>query len=277
MTTPPTKIEALLPAWQAAAFIQPTLDLLSAQTFGDFRVLVSVDQCDDETHAICQAHAERDERFRVVLQARRLGYAGNCNFLLGAADAEYVLFAFHDDLLAPTCLEALAAALEVRPQAVLSYCDVDLTHVDGTREHWVYTALEGAASRLERGRRVLMGLGQWWAPNRGLFRLAPARTIGGIKTHGAGEFSADWPWLFRLSLLGEFVRVPQTLCLKFYKPGSLSRSWAFSPAEYFEVDAALMRELWDSELTSQEKLQLAVPLANRMIAALTQPAPPAGA
>jgi glycosyltransferase involved in cell wall biosynthesis len=267
-------VEALLPAWQAAEFIQPTLDCLSAQTHKDFAVCVSVDQCDDETFAICQRHAEFDKRFRVIRQERRLGYSGNCNFLLGQSKAEYVLFAFHDDILAPEYFEKLATALDAHPQAVLSYSDVDVTHADGEREHWVYTSLEGIASRVKRGDRVMMGRGLWWVPNRGLFRLAPARTIGGLKPHGAGEFAVDWPWLFRMSLLGEFVRVPETLCFKFYKPGSLSRGWRYSEEQFFEVAAARMRELWNSDLTSEEKLKLALRLSEWMVAHQPQPRRP---
>ena len=269
-----TKVEALLPAWQAAEFIQATLDCLSAQTHPDFSVCVSVDLCDDDTHAICRRHARRDGRFRVIRQTQRLGYAGNCNFLLGQASADHVLFAFHDDILAPTYVETLSAALDARPEAVLAYCDLELTRLDGRREHCIYTALEGATSRADRGYRVATAQGHWWVPNRGVFRLAPARTIGGIKTHGAGEFSADLPWLFRLSLLGEFVRTPQTLCFKFYKPGSLSRTWAFSPQQHFELGASVMRELWTSELTSREKLALAVPLTNRLVETLRRASPP---
>jgi|SRR5579872_3818447 len=272
-----TKVEALLPAWRAAEFIQGTLDSLSAQTHADFSVCVSVDLGDDDTHAICQRHAKRDGRFRVVRQPQRLGYAGNCNFLLAEARAEYVLFAFHDDLLAPTYLEALGAALDGAPQAVLAYSDLELTRLDGRRELCVYTALEGAASRIDRGYRVATAQGHWWVPNRGVFRLAPALTIGGVKLHGAGEFSADWPWLFRLSLLGEFVRVPQTLCFKYYKPGSLSRGWAFSPEQHFEVGASILRELWTSDLNSREKLSLAIPLTNRLVETLRRTAPSAPA
>ena len=75
--SPPSSVAALLPAWQAAAFIQPTLDSLSAQTYGNFQVLVSVDLCDDGTHGICAAHAARDPRFQVWRQEQRQGYVGN--------------------------------------------------------------------------------------------------------------------------------------------------------------------------------------------------------
>jgi len=266
-------VAALLPAWQSAGFIQGTLDCLSAQTYGNLKVIVSVDQCDDTTHGICLAHASRDPRFQVVQQSQHLGYVGNCNFLLDQSDVDYVLFAFHDDILEPEYITQLAAVLDARPEVVLSYSDVQLTHANGQQEHWVFSELEKVSERVQRGMIMLRGDNKWWVPNRGLFRLSDARRINGLKTHGAGEFSADWPWLFHMSLLGEFARVPQTLCHKYYKPSSLSRSWEFSKRQFFEVRAAAMRELWTSDLTSEEKLMLTGPLANWLIKNI--PAPPA--
>lgn len=274
-----SKVTALVPAYQAAGFIQDTLDSLSAQTYPNFDVIVSVDLCEDETFRICEAHAFRDARFRVVRHDDRLGYVGNCNFLLGQALSDFVLFAFHDDVLAPEYVEKLSAVLERRPEVVMAYSDVLLTTVDGRQETWVYTALEGLVDRVQRGLKMMAMEGMWWVPNRGVFRLSEARRINGLKAHGAGEFSADWPWLFHMSLLGEFTRVPETLCFKYYKPGSLSRSWDFTFSQYFEVGAACMRELWNSALSTDEKLQVAVPLMNGLVAMrerLNQTAPQRG-
>lgn len=257
-----TKVTALVPAYQASGFIQATLDSLSAQTHSDFCVIVSVDLCDDVTYSICMWHAERDPRFRILRQRKRLGYVGNCNYLLDQADTEYVLFAFHDDILLPAYFEKLSAALDARPGAVVSYSDVLLTAVNGNQEHWVYTELNGCLDPVQRGLKMLTRQGQWWVPNRGMFRLDRARGIQGLKTHGACEFSSDWPWLFHMSLLGEFVRVPEILCHKFYKPGSLSRSWSFTDQQWLEVSASCMREIWISELPVEDKLRLAVPLMN---------------
>jgi glycosyltransferase involved in cell wall biosynthesis len=258
------KTTALLPAFQAADFIQATLDALSAQTCGDFGVIVSVDACDDNTHAICLKHAARDARFKIFKQTQRLGYVGNCNFLLDQADSDYVFFAFHDDIISPDYASQLSDALDRHPDAIMSFTDVKLTAVDGTEEHWTYTQLEGVKSPVRRGELMLASAGKWWVPNRGMFRLDRARAIGGLKAHGAGEFSTDWPWLFHMSLLGDFIRVPKTLCFKFYKPGSLSRSWKFTSHQWYEVMASCMRELWNSGLGTDAKLILSNQLFNRM-------------
>lgn len=251
---------ALLPAWQAAGFIQETLDSLSAQTHPQFQVLVSVDLCDDGTAERCEAHAARDPRFRVYRQRERLGYAGNCNALLALADTPYALLAFHDDLLAPTYVERTAAALDANPEAVVSFSDVHLTHTDGSEELWQFSALEGVTDPVQRGFTMLDDQQLWWVPNRGLFRLPLVRTIGGVKWHGAGEFSCDWPWLFHMSLLGTLVRVPDVLCYKRYQPDSLSRGWRGTSDKQLEVYASCLRELWNSPLTTPQKLALAAPL-----------------
>jgi glycosyltransferase involved in cell wall biosynthesis len=255
-----TPVTALLPAWQAAAFIQETLDSLSAQTYRDFSVLVSVDLCEDGTAERCEAHAARDPRFHVVRQDERLGYVGNCNFLMDHATTEYALLAFHDDLLAPTYIEKTAAALDADPEAVVSFSDVHLTHTDGRQKLCQFNALENVSDPVQRAFVMLDENQKWWVPNRGVFRLPLVRSIGGVKRHGAGEFSCDWPWLFHMSLLGRLVRVPEVLCYKRYQTGSLTRGWDFSQENLREVYAACLRELWNSPLTTPQKLALAGPL-----------------
>lgn len=250
---------ALLPAYRAEGFIKATLDSLSAQTYKNFNVIVSIDVCEDDTYAVCAAHAARDSRFRVLRQDRRQGYVGNCNFLLDQADADYVFFAFHDDIVVPAYVEKLCAALDAHPEAILAYSDVLVTDEErGTRGDWSFTALDGLHDPVARGRQMMKMPGRWPAPNRGLFRLRRARRIGGLRNHGAGGYAPDFPWLVHMSLLGEFVRVPETLVHKFYKTGSLSKTWAGSAAQTNAALAAGLREVWLSELTLRHKLQITV-------------------
>lgn len=260
-----SSVTALLPAWQAEEFIQDTLDSLSAQTYENFQVIVSVDLCEDETYAICTAHALRDPRFLIIKQTERLGYSGNCSFLLDEADSDYVMFAFHDDTVTPDYVTTLAAVLDARPEVIMSFSDVLYTDVNGQKEHWKFSELEGVHEPLHRGAKMLQPVDKWWIPNRGLFRLNEARQINGVKSHGAADFSADWPWLFHMSLLGEFARVPKTLCYKYRKPGSITLNMAFSQRQQYEVRAACMRELWNSKLSTEEKAILAGPLTDWLI------------
>ncbi|KAB2314083.1 glycosyltransferase family 2 protein [Betaproteobacteria bacterium SCN2] len=261
------RVAALLTAYEAGSFIQATLDALSAQACPELAILVSVDQCDDDTLALCRAHAKKDARFKVFAQTRRLGWINNSNFLLRQADADYALFAFHDDLLLPGCIEKLANELDRDPDAVLAYADLQLDRLDGSRELCTCPALDGNRDRVERAARLLAREKNWWLPAHGLFRLPLARDIGGLKHHNAGEFSADWPWLVHMSLLGTFRRVPEVLCCKTRRPDSLSPNWRFSRENWKDASAACMREIWNSRLPSDEKIAL----SGRFLQAMTRP------
>ncbi|MFC1831407.1 glycosyltransferase family 2 protein [Thermodesulfobacteriota bacterium] len=254
--TPQNRVTALVPAYEAAAFISKTLDSLSSQTLNKFDVIISVDTCKDDTHTICQKYCVNYENFRVIRQDRRLGWVGNCNYLLEQAETRYALFALHDDVLAPTYLEKLCQALDERPDVVICYSDMLVTFANGEHELQRYPELDGMQNTVLRGQKMLNKIGYWWVPYRGIFRLNQARKINGLKLHGAGDFSADWPWLFHMSLLGEFLRIPETLCYKFQKKDSHSGGWKHSPKHWHEATLACMQELWSSELTLWEKLYL---------------------
>ena len=238
-------------------FIQPTLESLSAQTWPNFTVLISVDVSEDATFDICKEHADQDPRFKVIKQTEKcLGFSGNCNFLLRLADADYVMFTPHDDLIMPDFSTKLAEQLDKYPTAIMAFPDTHLTNQNGSEEIWRFKKLEGVHSPLQRGAIMLKRPNHWWAPFRGMFRLKSAQWNCSLKPHHAGEFSVDWPWLFSLSLLGDFIRVPEILCYKRYMSDSLSRSWEFSKHQWFEVTASCMREIWLSPLPTEDKIQL---------------------
>lgn len=250
------KITALVPAYQAAPFIRRTLESLSSQTLNNFEVIISVDLCNDDTYAICKEYGATNYNFRVIGQDRRLGWVGNCNYLLGQADSDYALFAPHDDILAPNYLEKLCQVLDARPEVVLCYSDMLMQWLNGETRRRIYIELDGIQSPVLRGQKMLNRIGFWWVPYRGIFRLNQARKVNGLKLHGAEDFSADLPWLFHLSLLGQFFRVPETLCYKFQTKDHRSGNWEFSRMHWHEVTLACIQELWMSDIPLREKLSL---------------------
>jgi glycosyltransferase involved in cell wall biosynthesis len=57
-------VTVCVPAYNAAAFIAETLDSVLAQTFGDLKVLISLDRSTDDSEAICRTNALRSSRSR---------------------------------------------------------------------------------------------------------------------------------------------------------------------------------------------------------------------
>jgi glycosyltransferase involved in cell wall biosynthesis len=269
MTRAP-RVVALVPAWNASAFIRRTLDALAAQTYPHFEILVSVDLSSDDTARICQDYSRTDPRVRVLVQTERLGFVGNTRALLEAAEGEYLSWAWHDDILLPGYVQRLVPILEGNPQVVCAFTDVELHRLNGERETLVYTALEGLADPVERAKRVLWISENWWLPNRGIFRASAARRVGGFKSHWAGEYKADWPWALHMALLGEHVRVPEVLCRKYIKITSLSASWRRNRRTNAAVAWSCGREIRQSDLPRAAKVRLHLTLASVAAAFMRQ-------
>ncbi|HEV7915790.1 MAG TPA: glycosyltransferase family A protein [Albitalea sp.] len=254
------RVIACLPAWNAAAFIEPVLQSLDAQTYPNLQVLVSDDASTDTTGAICEAFARGRPRFVVHRQVVNRGWIGNVNWMLREADGVYLFFAFHDDPLEPRYVERLVEALEAAPDAVLAFTDItiDLRSAElDLVSQWCFTDLDGVGSARERLRVMTRMEGHWWIPNRGLFRQSAARRVGGLRRHLAGEHAADWPWLLHLCLLGRFVRVPEPLVRKVWRDGGLSKSWRWNPATRFAVTLAAGREIVRADLPLALRARLA--------------------
>lgn len=264
-TSETPKVVGLLPAYQAADFIERTLDALAAQTYPNFEVFASVDVCADDTAAIIRRRSERDARFRVVEQTERHGWVGNVNFLINAAEGDYFFFAFHDDTPEPDYVRLCTERLMSDDDAVLAYTDMLTTYVHGATAEHCFPLIDGIASAEERARIIISMAREWATPNRGVFRADVAKRIGGMKKHAAGEFIADWPWLLSLALEGKFLRAPGLLMNKNYMAQSLSQSWNWDIAKFNAAADLCAQLVAQSPLSAPAKKRLARDLTMRRL------------
>jgi len=236
-------VTALVPTYNGAAFISRTLDSLARQTWPRLEILVGDDRSTDDTLAIVREFAARHPHTRVLERTENLGWLRNSNDLMAHARGELMVFAFHDDVVAPTYVERLVEALHDRPTEVLSFSDMEVHEVDGRKARHGFDRLEGRATALQRGLVMIRRPDNWWVPNRGLFRASAYRRVGGIHPNEQGEYSADWTWLLHLALLGEFVRVPELLSEKHCKRGTLSKQWPHDPVQLADLRQAGVAEI----------------------------------
>ena len=249
-------VTALVPTYNGAAFIMRTLESLVAQTWPRLEILIGDDRSTDDTLAVVRRFADRHPGTRVVERDVNLGWLQNSNDLMARAEGELMFFAFHDDVVAPSYVEELVGALRANERAVLAFSDMDVHEVDGRAALHVFDELEGLRTGLERGRVMVRRPGNWWVPNRGLFRSSAFAAVGGIHPNEQGEYSADWTWLLGLSLIGEFVRVPEVLCTKYYTAGSLSKRWPHDAAQLVALRRSGIAEVRRSSLSSGRKALL---------------------
>lgn len=247
------KVTALLPCYNASGFIGRTLESLAAQTWPNLEILIGDDASKDDTLGVVRAFAAGRSDVRILERTANLGWLRNSNDLMRNAGGDFMFFAFHDDLVAPSYVEKLVGALAANPRAVMAFSDMERTELDGTLKTWVFDALDGLTSARARGLVMASRPTGWWVPNRGLFRREAFEAIGGIRPNERGEISADWTWLLHMALIGEFVRVPEVLCEKFYIKQSLSRSWTYNAEQERALRRAGRREVRLSRLGAADK------------------------
>ena len=258
------RVTAVVPAYNSEGFILEALESLAAQTWDNLEILVGDDASTDGTLSLVREFAVGRPQVRVVAREENLGWLANTNDLMAQAAGELMFFAFHDDTVHPMYVEKLAHALEQNPQAVLAFSDLELAHPDGTREHRAFRDLDGVRFRLARGLAMAHSPTSWWVAIHGVFRTSAAKSIGGLRLNDAGEYGADWPWMMHLALLGEFVQVPETLCVKAVRTDSVSRTWGSGPELQAAVRRACVDEVRRSPLSWPEKLVLTADVRRRV-------------
>lgn len=107
----------VVPAYNAAAFIEQTIESALAQRPDDPPVIIVVDDgSKDNTADLVRQY----DRVRLIQQVNG-GRAAACNTGLHAAETTYVKFLDADDTLLPGAIEAHIAAFEAHPDAVMVY------------------------------------------------------------------------------------------------------------------------------------------------------------
>jgi len=112
-------VTVAIPTYNAAAFIEQTVESARAQTIPEIEILVVDNNSGDTTAQLVERVAQADDRVRLVRNAQNIGMTPNFNRCLELATGEYVKFLCADDLLEPGCVERMLAELRVRPETSL--------------------------------------------------------------------------------------------------------------------------------------------------------------
>jgi glycosyltransferase involved in cell wall biosynthesis len=159
-------VTVVTPVFNGADHIRATLDSVRAQTFGDFEHIVVDDGSTDGSADIVRAAAAEDPRVRLVQQPNAgLSAARNTGVAHADGSNEFILFLDDDDLLRPTALEVLIAALRASPDATAVHGD--LAAVDGDGAVVPLVRIEAAE------RRAVVEPHRWWTPRHATRALEP--------------------------------------------------------------------------------------------------------
>lgn len=211
------RVNIVVPAYNAEAFIAETVRSALDQTFTDLQVTVIDDGSKDATAANA---ALDDARVRVISQENR-GMSRSRNRGMAEADSEFVALLDADDLWHPEKLRLQLEALQARPDHDFCFTAFDVWHgeprpdyfrearsgrIDETLSGWIYP-------RLILDNHAL--------PSSVIWRRSTWDRMGGFLTDY--QQTDDWEYLVRASTQHRFVRLAESFVLYRQHPVSLSR------------------------------------------------------
>ena len=117
------RLTLVTPVWNKAGYIGRMIASVRSQTFTDWELIIIDDGSSDGSLVEVERAAGGDKRIRWYSQANAgVCAARNNGYSYATPGTEYVQFPDSDDMLQPTMLAELIAALDANPRAVLAYC-----------------------------------------------------------------------------------------------------------------------------------------------------------
>jgi glycosyltransferase involved in cell wall biosynthesis len=191
-----------MPVFNGGPALAKALESILAQSYGEFRLIVSDNASTDETMAICTSIAASDSRVTYVRQPTNIGADANFDFVLAQADSEYFMWAAADDTRSPDFLALNVQFLDTHSDYVGSTCRVRFAG-------GVYDPVAmGDESRAEdsSGERIIRYFKGWHANGRFYSLLRTSALLEAKR--GVGRYlGSDWAVVVRLLAHGKLNRL----------------------------------------------------------------------
>lgn len=206
------RVTLVLPVHNGAAYLADAIASICRQSFDDFELICVDDASSDGSPAILAAAAAADTRVRLIRLDRNGGLPAALNHGFRAARGAYLSWTSDDNLLRPTMLEKLVAALDANPDCAIAHSDYSVIDPMGAVVGLINT---DGRSGLLLGNHVGASF---------LYRREVDFALGGYDPNLFGAEDYDF-WL-RASAHFQFVHVPEDLYLYRKHPRSLTNSRA---------------------------------------------------
>lgn len=118
-----------MPAYNAAAYLEATLDSVLKQTFEDWELLIVNDCSTDNTVAMVEEYMQRDSRIELINLSKNMGApAGPRNIGIKQARGQWIAFLDSDDIWHP---EKLSRQIAVLQKTDAKFCSTQMIDFRG--------------------------------------------------------------------------------------------------------------------------------------------------
>ena len=129
------KVTVLMACWNAAAYVERSLDSLLGQTLRDFQLVCVDDASTDGTLDILRRYAAEDDRIEVVALSENGGQAHARNVALVRAEGQYICMLDSDDWLSTDALQQAVDVLDAHSDTDCVLFQVEEVYDDYTRHY----------------------------------------------------------------------------------------------------------------------------------------------
>lgn len=206
MSSPPVPaVSVVIPAYNAAAFLEETLDSVRAQTFSSYEIIVVDDGSQDQTRAVAENYLARHGLKGLCIRQDNKKIAGARNTGLRACRAELVALLDHDDLWYPEKLAVVLEEFSRHPEADLVCHDEDIS-----QEGRILQTTRNGPEHPRMYERLLLQ-GNALSPSACVFRRGKALSIGGFRENPEFNTVEDYDFWLRLSRVARYRFIPRAL------------------------------------------------------------------
>lgn len=207
-----TKLTIGLPVYNGDNFLEECMESILAQTFRDFKLIISDNASTDRTESICLRFSKSDPRIEYYRNEKNIGAAPNFNRVFELSNTEYFKWIAHDDVHGPDFVERCVSILEHDASIVLAYTRAVTIDWQGIRSReW------GAPPELSSDKPAIRFKASLLPPKDPI----PLPIFGVIRSAvlsktplQAGFAGCDLTLLSELSLHGRFHEISEALFLQ---------------------------------------------------------------
>jgi glycosyltransferase involved in cell wall biosynthesis len=122
LTAKVPSVTVCLPVYNGAKYLAKAIESVRAQTYQDFELLIANDCSTDDSKAIMESFAQKDERIKVWTNAKNLGHYPNYNACLTKASGHFIKLFAQDDVFEPHMLERMVSVLTKNENVSVVMC-----------------------------------------------------------------------------------------------------------------------------------------------------------
>lgn len=220
-------VSIITPCYNHERFIEQCIESVISQTYENWEMIVVDDCSQDRSPEIVEEYASREPCIHLIRHRDNYGAEGlvkTYNEALDASSGELIAILEGDDFWAPCKLRVQVPAFEDE-SVVLVYSDwIEIT--DGGTPIMRYRVGVDHGSLTTRAQENIKFFSHLksFGANTVIVRKTPLLNIGGFVS--AGIPAVDFPTWLRLSLEGQFVRVPLSLaCWRRHAGSVYFKNW----------------------------------------------------